>query len=58
MTLSEHCPVCLSAARIVDQRDDGTHLSTTWRCGSCFRQWRTEYLADAYADGGFEDGGS
>lgn len=54
MTLTEHCPICLSGARIVDQHDDGIHLRTTWRCCSCFRQWRTEYLADAYADDEFD----
>ncbi|MEU8920393.1 hypothetical protein AB0D10_05555 [Kitasatospora sp. NPDC048545] len=50
MTLTEHCPSCLSAARIVHRVDDGTHICTEWLCGRCGRSWRTEYLSDAYAD--------
>ncbi|MEU4296423.1 hypothetical protein [Kitasatospora aureofaciens] len=54
MTLTEHCPACLSRALIVAQSDDGVHTFTAWRCSSCFRQWETEYLTEAYADDGFE----
>ncbi|MGW2371761.1 hypothetical protein [Kitasatospora sp. NPDC001683] len=55
MTLTEHCPACLSRARIVAQQDDGTHTHMTWACSRCFRQWDTEYLTAAYADDGFDE---
>ncbi|MFD0405521.1 hypothetical protein [Kitasatospora sp. NPDC127116] len=55
MTLTEHCPSCLAQARMVERTDDGTHICTEWRCGSCGRAWRTEYLSGAYADDEFDE---
>ncbi|MEV8324598.1 hypothetical protein [Kitasatospora sp. NPDC056731] len=55
MTLIEHCPACLSRARIVQEHDDGVHTSTVWRCSSCFQQWETEYLTEAYAGDGSDE---
>jgi hypothetical protein len=50
MTLTEHCPICLAAARQWRQHEDGQQTVTTWRCGSCGHRWQTSYLTAAYGD--------